>query len=199
MIAFLRGNILSKSPTEIVLDVNGVGYGVHISLSTFSALDESESEVKLFTYLHVREDAMMLYGFATEREREIFKMLIGVSGIGPKMAQGILSGMNADEFRNAILSENISSLTSISGVGRKTAERLVMELRDKFGKMEITSPLAISKQTSNVRGEVLLALTSLGFTRNDAEQVVRNVLKEANTDQLPLEEIIRRALRSTGK
>jgi Holliday junction DNA helicase RuvA len=199
MIAFLRGNILSKSPTEIVLDVNGVGYGVQISLSTFSALKDTEPETKLFTYLHVREDAMVLYGFATESEREIFKLLISVSGIGPKMAQGILSGMNAEEFCNAVITENISSLTAISGVGKKTAERLVIELRDKFGKMEMSSPPAVPKQTTNVRGEVVLALTSLGFARNDAEQVLRTIFKETDAEQLSIEEIIRRALRFAGK
>ncbi len=199
MIALLRGKIIYKSPTEIVLDVNGIGYSVLISLSTFSALEEAETEIQLFTHLHVREDAMLLYGFATESEREMFKMLIGISGIGPKMAQGILSGMSADEFRNAILSENISSLTAISGVGKKTAERLVMELRDKLGKIETSSPIAISTQSSSIRSEALLALTSLGFARYDAEQVIRNIIKETGTEQLPLEEIIRRALRSAGK
>jgi Holliday junction DNA helicase RuvA len=199
MIAFLRGNILSKSPTEIVLDVNGVGYGVQISLSTFSTLKDNEPETKLFTYLHVREDAMVLYGFATENEREIFKLLISVSGIGPKMAQGILSGMNAEEIRNAVIAENISSLTAISGVGKKTAERLVIELRDKFGKMEMSLPSAVTKQTTNVRSEVVLALTSLGFARNDAEQVLRNIFKETDAEQLSAEEIIRRALRFAGK
>ena len=137
MIAYLQGTIVQKNPTDLVIDVNGVGYAVNIPLSTFEKLEHSTGTVKIFTYLHVREDIMQLYGFATEAEREIFRLLISVSGIGPKMAQGILSGLSINEFKQAILDGNIPALTSISGVGKKTAERLVIELRDKLGKTDL--------------------------------------------------------------
>lgn len=194
MISYLQGVLVAKSPTEIVMDVNGVGYAVHIPLSTFEKLDGLNQRVKIYTHLHVREDAMLLYGFATETERELFRMLISVSGIGPKIAQGILSGMDASELRRCITSGDASALTSIPGVGRKTAERIVLELRDKVAKGADLLPGAPAAQVS-ARSEALAALLSLGYTRATAEQALRRVLKEAGEDEISLEELLKRALR----
>jgi len=192
MISFLDGLLVSKSPTEITIDVNGVGYSVHIPLSTFEKLDGLNQRVKIFTYLHVREDAMQLFGFATEPERELFRLLISVSGIGPKIAQGILSGMNPVELKQCITAGNIVALTTIQGVGRKTAERIVVELRDKVGKVEETAVPGAGKETS-IRSEALSALLSLGYTRSTAEAALRTVLNERK--DLSLEELIKQAIR----
>lgn len=191
MISFLDGVLVSKSPTEITVDVNGVGYALHIPLSTYEKLNGLNQRVRIFTHLNVREDAMQLFGFATETERELFRLLISVSGIGPKMAQGVLSGMNVSELKQAIQSSNVAALTTIQGVGRKTAERIIVELKDKLGKVE-----EISAQHTSVRSEALTALTSLGYTRSSAETALRAVLSAKGVSKdLPLEELIRQALR----
>jgi len=198
MIALLRGKVLHKSPTEIVVDVNGVGYAASISLSTFQALEHSSKEIQLFTHLYVREDTIQLFGFATEFEREMFRLLITVSGIGPKMAQTILSGMNTEELRNAIFSQNVTLLTTISGVGKKTAERLIVELRDKLGKVEVKeSFVSIPFAQTSVVTESINALTSLGYNRIQAEQTVRTIVQQSNGGTLSVEEIIKRSLKKT--
>ena len=200
MIAYLQGTIVKKKPTDLVIDVNGVGYAVSIPLSTFEKLENSTGTVKIFTYLHVREDIMQLYGFATEAEREIFRMLISVSGIGPKMAQGILSGLSINEFKQAILGGNIPALTSISGVGKKTAERLVIELRDKLGKTELHEiPNIPTSKLLKSRAEAVVALLALGYSRPDAERAVRAVANETDGKELSIEELIKQALRHTSK
>ncbi|MBP6673289.1 MAG: Holliday junction branch migration protein RuvA, partial [Bacteroidetes bacterium] len=135
MISYLKGILAKKSPTEIIVDVGGVGYSVNISLSTYEQLSELNSEVFILTHHHIREDAQVLYGFSGDNERDIFRMLIGVSGIGPKMAQTILSGIRPDELIRTISAGAISSLTAVPGVGKKTAERLILELKDKVGKI----------------------------------------------------------------
>ncbi|MBI4811360.1 MAG: Holliday junction branch migration protein RuvA [Ignavibacteriales bacterium] len=200
MISHIRGKLVHKSPTEIVIDVNGVGYQVNIPLSTFEKIDKLDGEVNILTYMHVREDAMILYGFATEAERDIFKMLISISGIGPKIAQGILSGINTNELREAVLMNNIEALTSISGVGRKTAERIILELKNKLGKVEITEP-AITPTSIQLkaRAEAVIALMSLGFNRTSAEQALRTVLSESSNKELSVEEMIKRALHHSSK
>jgi Holliday junction DNA helicase RuvA len=196
MIAHLAGRLSEKSPTEIVVDVQGVGYQLFVSLSTSEQLGAIGEEVRVLTYMHIREDAMQLYGFATEAERELFKSLINVSGIGPKMAQGILSGLAPDVLRGAILQGNLLALTAISGIGRKTAERLVLELRDKIGKMRESEPIAVEgSQHMKARAEAVIALMSLGFTRANAEKAVRDVLSETSEREFSVEELLKRALR----
>ncbi|MCI0706355.1 MAG: Holliday junction branch migration protein RuvA [Ignavibacteriae bacterium] len=196
MIATLTGILKTKSPTEIVVNTNGVGYAVSIPLSTFEKIGAVDTAVTLFTHLVVREDALQLYGFATENEREVFRLLITVNGIGPKIAQGILSGITLDELKRHIAGGNISALTSVPGVGKKTAERLVVELREKVSRI---SPAGISgypsDEASNVRAEALLALTSLGYQRAVAEKAIRQVLNEQNGKTLSIEELIKSALR----
>ncbi|MBI3193138.1 MAG: Holliday junction branch migration protein RuvA [Ignavibacteriae bacterium] len=199
MIAFLKGTLVSKSPTEVIIDVNGVGYHANIPLSTFEKLEKQNSPVEILTYLHVREDILQLYGFATEDEREFFRLLMSVSGIGPKMAQGILSGMSTSELRSAITDGNITSLTSISGVGKKTAERIVIELRDKLSKTAAPSSTVIpSGKQLHIRNEAVNALMSLGFQKTSAEKAVATVMKEIPEQQISVEEIIKHALRSAG-
>ena len=197
MISYLNGTLTEKSPTEITIEVNGVAYAVLIPLSTYEALQETGSAVKILTYLHFREDAIQLYGFATSSERDLFKMLISISGIGPKMAQGILSGVSVNELKNFILHANFSGLMSIPGVGKKIAERLVIELRDKIGKLEYQTPVKEDK-ASAIRNEALLALTSLGYSRPIAEKTIRMVLQESDGSTLTVEELIKRALRHSS-
>lgn len=199
MIASLTGILKVKNPTEIVLDVHGVGYAVTIPLSTFEKLGEVGSSATILTYLHVREDAMQLFGFATDEERVFFKLLISVNGIGPKIAQGILSRIAVSDLKQHISKENISALTAIPGVGRKTAERLVIDLRDKIGKID-TAGSASSAQPDGeeeLRQEALLALTSLGYNRPIAEKALRQVLTEMKGEKLSLQNLIKKALRYT--
>ncbi len=201
MIAALRGTLLTKSATELLIDVNGVGYSVHIPLSTYEKVGEVNSTVTLFTYLHVREDVLQLYGFATDEERQMFKLLISVSGIGPRMAQSILSGISATELTTFISEGNHIALTRIPGVGKKIAERLVVELREKIGKIESVGalPPASSPAQANIRSEALLALTSLGFSRSVAEKSLRAAIQETNGKDVTVEVLIKSALRhATG-
>lgn len=200
MIASLTGVLKTKSPTELLIDVNGVGYAVTIPFSTFEKLGEVGSPITLLTHLHVREDAMQLFGFATGEERFLFKLLISVNGIGPKIAQGILSGISVADLRQHIAKENISALMAIPGVGRKTAERLVIELRDKIGKVELasTGTTCATDDHNDVRQEALLALTSLGYNRPAAEKALRQVFSESKGEQVTLQDLIKRALRYVG-
>lgn len=201
MIASLRGTLLSKLPTEIIVDVHGVGYQVHIPLSTFEKLPEIDAAVRLFTYLHVREDILQLFGFATEEERNLFKLLLSVNGIGPRMAQGILSGITVGELRQFIMTGNLGALGSIPGIGRKIAERLVVELREKIGKVDAAVSLTGSERDSGgqLRADALLALTSLGYNRVAAEKALHAALRDSNGKDLSLEALIKIALRHAAK
>ena len=201
MISHLEGLIVEKTPTEIVLSVNGVGYTIHIPLSTYEQLHDSGSKAKVLTHMHLRDDAIVLYGFATEDERQMFRLLISVSGVGPKIAQGILSGMSVLELKDSIANGKLGALTAISGVGRKMAERLEVELRDKLLKLETPiSPSSVPRDKQwEVRAEALSALMSLGYTRSAAEKAIRLVVKEMNGIDLVVEDLIKRALRHTGK
>lgn len=200
MISHLRGKLVQKSPTEITIDVNGVGYQVHIPLSTFEKIDKLDGEVIILTHMHVREDAMILFGFATEAERDLFRMLISISGIGPKIAQGILSGISTNNLREAIQLGSVEVLTSISGVGRKTAERIVLELRSKLGKIDFAeSNLTPTSHQLKARSEAIIALMSLGFNRTNAEQTIRTILSESVNKELSVEELIKMALHHSSK
>jgi Holliday junction DNA helicase RuvA len=200
MISRLTGRIIEKNPTEIVIDVHGVGYELNIPLSTYQKIENAEGDVTIFTYLHVREDAMILFGFATESEREVFRLLISISGIGPKIAQSILSGISSAELREAVLRGNLDALTSITGVGRKTAERIILELKGKIGKVEhIEESGPATSQQIKIRTEAVIALMSLGFNRANAEASLRTVLSESGGKEMPLEEIIKKALHHTSK
>lgn len=200
MIATLTGILKFKTPTEILVEVHGIGYTISIPLSTYEKLGDLGSSVSLLTHFHVREDAMLLFGFSTEEERRLFKLLISVSGIGPKIAQSTLSGMNVEELKSHIVGGNVNALMAIPGVGRKTAERLIVELRDKAGKtLTESEPISvIGMATAAMRIEALQALTSLGYNQQIAEKAIRLVVKEAEGSTISLEELIKRALRHTN-
>ncbi|WP_290660305.1 Holliday junction branch migration protein RuvA [Ignavibacterium sp.] len=193
MIGYLKGKIISAKPTQIILDVNGVGYLVNISISTFEKISD-QNEISLFIHTHVREDALSLYGFYTEAEKEMFELLISISGIGPKVALSILSGITVDELQNAIQTENVSRLVSVPGVGRKTAERVVLELKSKVGLIETTVPKGIDY---TIKQEAVLALTTLGYNQKVAEKVVRDLLSENSS--ITLEDLIRKSLAELNK
>ncbi len=201
MIARLAGKLAAKSPTEIVVDVGGVAFALSIPFSTFERLAEVGSQISVYTHLHVREDALQLYGFFTEEERELFRILISVNGIGPKMAQGILSGIPVTDLKSHILSGNSGALTAIPGVGRKIAERLVVELRDRISRTDGTSFSGGTSASngSGIRSEALLALTSLGYNRAAAEKALRGAVQESPEAESSVESLIKAALRHAAR
>lgn len=199
MIARLSGKLEAKSPTEIVVDVGGVAFALSVPVTTFERLPDEGTPVSVFTHLHVREDALQLFGFFTHEERDLFRILISVTGIGPKMAQGILSGISTADLKSHILTGNSGALTSIPGVGRKIAERLVVELRDKISRLDGASSVppggSGSPEGSRIRAEALLALTSLGYNRPAAEKAIRGAIQESPGAESTVESLIRAALR----
>jgi Holliday junction DNA helicase RuvA len=193
MIAFVKGIFAVKTPARIVVDVNGVGYDLNISLNTYSAISNKESG-QLFTYLHITENAHTLYGFAELIEKELFMQLISVSGVGASTARMMLSGMRPDEITKAIVQGNTKQLESIKGIGKKSAERLIVELRDKLSKQAADSPLpGFNLQQNDV--DAVNALISLGIGRAMAEQAVKKVV-QAQPDNHSLEDIIKQALKN---
>src|SRR5918998_6522267 len=206
MIAHLSGTLLAKHATSVIVDVGGVGYEVTIPVTTFYDLGEPNTPVRLRIHTHVREDALQLFGFRTERERELFTLLISVSGIGPKSAVAMLSGMSADEIVTAIRQNNYARLTSIPGVGRKTAERMVIELRDKMAALsspaleqEIASggAAAAAQSEDAMRDDALSALVNLEYPKAAAEKAVTAAMQEGG--DISVEVILRRALRLLAK
>jgi len=201
MITFLHGKLVEALPTQAIVDVQGVGYEVLIPLSSFDKLPPPGTEVKLLTQLIVREDAHILYGFASLVERDLFRMLINnVSGIGPKTALNILSGMNAVTFRGAVANSDVKSLSQISGVGKKTAERIVVELRDKIGAAGAweASSAARSLSAADQRvNDAVLALMALGFKQLEAHDTVRGA-QAVLGPQATVEELVRAALKKGG-
>ena len=196
MIGFLTGKIISKKPTQILMDVNGVGYQVNISITTFEKLGDVNSAVSLFTFLSVKEDALDLYGFSTEAEKEMFRLLISVSGIGPKLAQSILSGIQIEELKEALQVGNISRLVAIPGIGRKTAERLLIELRDKVEKLA-EEFIQVSNAKFAIKNDAVSALTSLGYNVKTAEKVVRDILEK--TPDATIEDLVKNSLSILNK
>jgi Holliday junction DNA helicase RuvA len=188
MIGYLTGKIISSKPTRILLDVNGVGYLVNISIGTFEKINEKEI-VSLYIYTSVREDAITLFGFFSESEKEMFEYLISVNGVGPKLAIGILSGIRTDELKTAILVSDISRIVAIPGIGRKTAERLVLELKNKIDSVAAEGTSVVS---FSIKNEAVAALTTLGYNSKIAENAVRNVI--AAEPDASLEEVIKRSL-----
>jgi Holliday junction DNA helicase RuvA len=198
MITFLQGKVVESLPTQIVVDVNGIGYEVLIPLSSFDKIPASGQPVKLLTQLIVREDAHILYGFATAVERDLFRLLINnVSGIGPKTALNILSGMNAVAFRGAVANGDVKSLSQISGVGKKTAERIVVELRDKIGAagaLEAASAKHALSPDDQKTNDATLALMALGFKQVDAHDAVRAAQTMLGTSA-SVEQLVRACLK----
>jgi holliday junction DNA helicase RuvA len=201
MIAFLRGQLTEAIPTQVVIDVHGVGYRVLIPLSSFDRLPVPGQEVTLLTHLAVREDAHVLYGFFTQAERDLFRLLIdSVSGIGPKIALNVLSGMNVTAFRAAVAEGDVKALARIHGVGKKTAERIVVELKDKLGQTAVWEA-ASSRHTLSVAdqklNDAILALMALGYRQAEAHEAVRTAQTGLGAD-VTVEVLVRTALKQNS-
>ncbi|MCF0210211.1 MAG: Holliday junction branch migration protein RuvA [Bacteroidales bacterium] len=194
MYEYLNGKFVETTPSYIVVDCNGVGYRVEISLTSYSLLKDL-AEGKLFIHFVVREDAQILYGFATTKERELFRELIGVSGIGANTARMMLSSLNADEIVKAIVSEDTKTISSIKGIGTKTSQRVIIELKDKLVKWEYAEDATILSpaQSNKNREEALLALQTLGFNKVIVEKTLDKILKD--NSQMTVEVLIKEALR----
>ncbi len=193
MIAQLRGTLADKRPNQVLVDVNGVGYLVHIPLSTFYGLGDLRGEVTLLVHTHLREDVIALYGFLTAREKQFFELLISASGVGPVLALKILSGMSVDELVPAIRRGDLAQLTRIPGVGKKTAERMVVELRDKLAALEAAEEArAESSGRTGLAADVVSALLNLGYDRRSAEKAVE--AGERNGAGASFEALLRAAL-----
>ncbi len=208
MIAYLSGKLLEKQATSVIIEVGGVGYEVTIPLSTFYELGEEGSEISLRIYTHVREDTLQLFGFKSERERQLYLKLISVQGIGAKSGISMLSGMSAEEIVTAIRTDNLARLTSIPGVGKKTAERLVIELRDKLN--EFTAQSALERAASAgaagaqaeapadaVYDDALSALLNLGYQRNAAEKALKQAIKDGT--EISVQKLLRKSLQLLAK
>lgn len=189
MIGHLNGKLVEKNPTELIVECGGVGYEVKISLNTFSAIG-SEEAIKIFTKLVVREDAQILYGFATKEEREMFNHLVSVSGIGPNTAMIMLSSLVPDEIAHAIQSEDVRTIQSIKGIGAKTAQRVIIDLKDKMLKMVFSSENIFNQNNTN-RFDALTALVSLGFDKKSAEKAIDKIATGDET----VEKLIKEALK----
>jgi Holliday junction DNA helicase RuvA len=195
MITFLEGELIEKEPARLVLNVGGVGYELFIPLSSYDKLPPPGTRCKILTWLCIREDAHTLYGFASDSERKFFLLLMSVSGIGPKTALGALSGMSVRELKSAIVSNDTKRISTISGIGKKTAERIIVELKDKISDGEALEVIAGESQTpDDLRArDAILALIALGFKQADAQAAIRKVLP-ALPAAAPVEDLVRRAL-----
>jgi len=200
VIGFLKGRLAVKQPPMLLVDVNGVGYELEAPMSTFYGLPATGDSVSLFTHLVVREDAHILYGFGSEGERRLFRGLLKVSGVGPKIALGILSGASVEDFLRIVEAEDVAMLTRIPGIGRKTAERVIIEMRDSVQKLKLTAPggahtAAALGAAPSAQSEAFSALIALGYKPPE----VTRLLKSADEPGLSTTEIIRRALKSAVK
>jgi holliday junction DNA helicase RuvA len=193
MIGYLSGKIISSKPTRITLDVSGVGYVVNISINTFEKISDKES-ANLFIHTNVKEDSISLFGFYNESEKEMFELLISVNGIGPKLAISILSGILVDELRHAIMDGDISRIVSIPGIGRKTAERLVLELKSKITSVSSEEG---EKIPLSIKNEAIAALTTLGYNLKQSEKSVRDIISA--DPNVTLEDLIKKALGSLNR
>ena len=192
MITHLKGKLVEKSPTYVVIEVNGIGYWVNISLTTFSQIPDNEN-IKLYTHLQIKEDSHSLYGFYSKKEREIFRLLISVSGVGTSTARTMLSSLDPQQVVEAISSNNVSIVQSVKGIGSKTAQRLIIELRDKILKIYDLDETYVNSNNTT-REEALSALEVLGINKKSSERLVDNIIKE-NQD-ISVEEIIKETLKN---
>lgn len=197
MFAYIEGSLVVREPAFVVIDVGGIGYELKITLGTFSAI-KSMSKVKLFTYSHIKEDAYTLYGFIDQSEKNLFMALISISGVGPATGVLILSSLSPQEIQQAILTENAPVIQSVKGVGTKTAQRIILELKDKLLKENLVVPTGQNYLVSHnsLQEEALSALVTLGINKNVAERAIINNLKNADND-LTVEELIKRVLKSS--
>jgi Holliday junction DNA helicase RuvA len=198
MIAVLRGTLLEKSPSRLVIDVSGVGYDVQVPLSTFYALGEIGAPVTLRTHTHVREDVLALYGFLTRLEQDLFERLIAISGVGPKLALAVLSGIEPPELIRAVRTQDVARLTSIPGIGKKTAERIALELKDRLpASLKAVDTPTAAAPADQLRDDVLSALVNLGYHRPVAEKAVEKVLQ--GRSDVRFEDTMKDALRALMK
>jgi len=197
MIAFLKGRLVHRDPTHVTIEVNGVGYQVNISLQTFSEIKEQE-QILLFTHLSIREDAHVLFGFSSEIEKKLFQQLISVNGVGPSTAIVMLSYMNTQELKSAIVHEDAAALQSIKGIGGKTAQRVIIDLKDKLKKesWDESQPAISVGPHNTLRKEALTALLTLGLPKAAAEKSVDTVLKKSG-NTITLEDLVKQALKSS--
>lgn len=196
MFAYLKGKLAHKDPTYVILDIGGVGYEVKISLNTFSKIKDQEN-IQLFTHFHVKEDAQTLFGFADTHEKQTFLHLISISGVGPSTGLMVLSSLNPQEVEQAILGEDVRTIQAVKGIGAKTAQRIILELKDKVGKDSAGGDLLdlpISRQNTT-RNEALAALVTLGINKAAAQKSIDKILKESSSD-ISLEELIKLALKA---
>src|SRR6202165_5299259 len=194
MIGLLRGRLLEKRPNQVILDVGGVGYLVAGPLSTYAAIGELHTELTVLVHMHVREDALALYGFLSAREKHLFEMLLSASGVGPTLALKILSGMNVEELVPAIRSSDLARLTRIPGVGRKTAERIVVELKDKLEAVTLEAEKPAAASPAGVEADVVSALVNLGYDARAAESAVADAKREVGVANF--EKLLRAGLQS---
>lgn len=189
MITHLNGKLIEKSPTSLIIECGGVGYEVKISLNTFSAIGNEES-IRIFTEFVVREDVQLLYGFKTLEEREMYRLLVSVSGIGPSTGILMLSGLTPKEIATAITSEDVTTIQSVKGIGKKTAERVIVDLKDKMLKFEVSEDIN-APSNNRLRFDALTALISLGFDKKSAEKAINKVMKEQDTIELLIKDALR--------
>jgi Holliday junction DNA helicase RuvA len=196
MIGYIDGKLTFKDPTHVIIDVGGIGYEIRISLTTYSALAEGE-RCKLYTFLHIKEDAHTLYGFTNPTEKSTFLSLISISGVGPGTALMVMSSLTAGELQQAVVREDVRTIQNVKGIGAKTAQRIVLELRDKFKKDLLLDPPTIASAGHNTnRNEALSALITLGFARAVAEKTLDAIIKREGST-LSVEELIKFALKSS--
>lgn len=197
MIAYLSGRLVFKDPTYVIIDVGGIGYQVKISLQTYAKIKDEE-QIRLLTFLHIKEDAHTLYGFKEEVEKRLFLQLISINGVGPNTGLMILSSLSSDEIEHAILSGDVGTIQAVKGIGAKTAQRIILELKDKVGKSisgDLTTPLGFLKSSNKIREEALQALITLGFPKAVAEKNIAQVLKKT-TGEISLEDLIKASLKT---
>lgn len=198
MISYIRGEIAEIEEDLLVLEANGIGYNIRITMETASNLPSIGEDIKIYTYMHVREDDVSLFGFLTKDDLKVFKLLIGVSGIGPKGALGILSALTADDIRFAVLSDDVKAISKAPGIGTKTAQKLIIELKDKLkledafeARLENNSN-SVNAASNDAKGEAVMALTALGYSNSEA---LRAVKEAGNTDDMDSEAILKAALK----
>lgn len=191
MIAHIQGRLVEKTPTDVVIDCHGIGYQIHISLHTFSQIPDAEN-IKLYTYLQIKEDAHNLYGFAEKKERELFKLLLSVSGVGASTARTMLSSLAPEQIIQAIASNDVGTIQSIKGIGAKTAQRVILDLKDKILKLYQIEEVSGSSYNTN-KEEALSALEVLGYVRKNAEKILEKII--TNTPNASVEDLIKQALK----
>jgi holliday junction DNA helicase RuvA len=195
MIAFIEGNVTEKNPAYLVINCQGVGYMLHISLNTYNAIPD-QGNVRIHTLQVIREDAHLLYGFASKDERELFSHLISVSGVGPNTARMILSSMTPEDIKTAIVSNNVSALQSIKGIGAKSAQRIVVDLKDRLEKEGVLKAENLHFTDNTIQQEALSALVMLGFAKNTAQKAIASILKKNQGTPVSAEYLVKEALKS---